>query len=197
MTPTTELLRFVLVMPNGPTKPDFLLKDLPGSGRRIDVFCRTLAACFDWAPVSWPREKIEVVAVLAHRVILTATNPETPPVGEVAWAERIQQALRGETPGFIRAREGGLSDLLDELIRQGSKIWVLLEDGRQFGDGEGPEPSSENSFMLGDHKGFDEKTQQIIEEREIPAISLGKISYLSSHCVAVVIAKMERMLTHE
>jgi tRNA pseudouridine-54 N-methylase len=72
------------MLPQAPPEGDFLLKDLPGSGKRIDILCRDLAACFDWAPVSWSKSQLEIIAVIGNKKTLTFREPkEQIPRGEV------------------------------------------------------------------------------------------------------------------
>ena len=188
------LLRFVLIFPFLEIDGQFHSKDLPGSGRRIDVLCRSLAACFDWGPTTWPKMGIQVTAILADQIAVIVDTPvEEIPRGEVSWANIIKQSLKGNPPIYVEVKEMTLVDYLDALIdAPNSKVWVLEETGTDIDEGPEMDSSFDNTILVGDHKGFDDRTKEIIADRSIYPLSLGKTSYLGSHCVAAIIRLFER-----
>ena len=190
------MLSFVQILPQVSPKGEFLLKDLPGSGKRIDVLCRDLAACFDWGPMSWSKSNLEVIAVIGNTRILKFTYPkEQLPHGEVGWASVIRDSLRGEPPTYVDVSDGTLESFIDlQLKTDDSKLWVLDEEGTSPLDRQTINPIAKNSFMLGDHKGFNSEAERTISQYDIQKISLGGKSYLSSHCLAAIISEFERMV---
>lgn len=194
--PESTMLRFVQVLPQVSPLGDFLLKDIPGSGKRIDVLCRDLAACFSWGPISWSMSDLEMIAVIGNTKILTFSDPQDQiPNGEVGWASVIRDSLREKPPNYVDVSEETLEDVIKRLNQAGdSKLWVLDEEGTSLFDIQTISPVTQNSFMLGDHKGFDSQTESTISQYNIQRISLGKKSYLSSHCLAAIISEFERMV---
>ncbi len=194
--PESTMLRFVQLLPHVSPKGDFLLKDLPGSGKRVDILCRDLAACFSWGPISWPKSDLEMIAVIANTKILTFRDPQNQiPRGEVEWASVIRESLREKPPNYIDVSEGTLEDVIKRLNQnRSSRLWVLDEQGDILFDNETVYPITHNSFMLGDHRGFDSQSESIIDQYNIQRLSLGKKSYLSSHCVATIISAFEGMV---
>jgi tRNA (pseudouridine54-N1)-methyltransferase len=190
------MLRFIQLLPNIPPTGDFLLKDLPGSGKRIDVLCRDLAACFDWGPTDWPSTQLELVAIFSNEVILSFKKPsEDMPLGETGWALIIKEALQGDPPDFIRTAEGSLESIIRDLDKPpDSLFWVLIEEGKPFNDFRIQDFGTQNSFMLGNYRGFDSQTKELISKYDMRRMSLGNTSYLSSHCVVSIISKFERMV---
>ena len=190
------MLRFIQLLPRASPKGDFLLKDLPGSGKRIDVLCRDLAACFDWGPTSWSKSYLEMIAVIGKTKILIFSDPKDRlPQGEVEWASVIRDSLRGTPPCFVDVSDGGLEDLVKKILNAGNgKLWVLEEDGTPLSSEDEVDSGVKNSFMLGDHRGFDSEAESIISQYGIQKISLGGKSYLSSHCLAAIISEFERMV---
>lgn len=187
------MLRFVQILPNASPKGDFILKDLPGSGNRIDVLCRVLAACFDWGPKFWSKSNLEVIAVISNSVILKFHNPgDQIPQGEIGWASVIRDVLQGRPHSFIDVVEGTVEDVLKQL--HDSAVWVLDEEGDDLSNFDIIHSTTQNSFMLGDHRGFDSQTVSLVSKYNLPRISLGKKSYLSSHCLAAIISEFERMV---
>jgi len=194
MQPESTMLRFVQLLPDVPHDGNFLLKDLPGSGNRIDVLCRDLAACFSWGPKTWLKENLELVAMIADSKILVFSNPvDDTPEGEVAWATIVRDSLKDNPPVFVKVAEGSTEDvILSYSSPPKSNLWVLDEAGSTFSRVLKEESVTQNSFMLGDHRGFDSHTETLVSKYSLPKVSLGKKSYLSSHCVASIISEFER-----
>ncbi len=185
-------LRFILVFQDIPVDGGFLLKDLPGSGKRIDILCRSLASCYDWAPSKNTSGHIEVVAALSNDLLLRFHSPDDcTGKGEAWWANAIKSKLIGEeSPSFISIVRLGLEEYLTNLKEEGNPIIVLDEGGKPL-DSFRRERASQYSFMLGNHEGFDDKTRKVIHKLQLPSVSLGATSYLGSHCIAMVISRFE------
>lgn len=192
----STMIRFIQVLPEVSKKGDFLLKDLPGSGKRIDVLCRELAAIFDWGPTKWPKSQLELIAVLEDSKILRFQNPkENLPNGERAWAETIKKSLKNDLEKFVDVSDGNLESIISEYNNPPhSRFWVLHENGIAISACKFDVTEAQNSFMLGDHRGFDSKTEELISKYSLRKVSLGKMSYLSSHCVVSIISELERMV---
>jgi len=184
------MLRFIQILPNVSTSGDFILKDLPGSGKRIDVLCRVLSSCFEWAPSTWKEEEIEVIAVIGDSVILRFQFPEEDlPSGEKAWAQVLKESLKGKPPEYVQLSEGNLESVIREFNNSSSSnLWLLHEEGENLNLQEIAVSGSDNSFMLGDHRGFNSQTEKLISKFALRKVSLGDISYLSRHCVAHIIS---------
>jgi tRNA (pseudouridine54-N1)-methyltransferase len=192
--PNSAMLRFIQILPNASVSGDFILKDLPGSGKRIDVLCRVLAASFEWGPYDLERSQIEVIAIIGNSVILRFGYPkENIPSGEKAWAQVIKESLKGNPPDFVLVSEGNLESVIMEINSPPkSNLWVLHEEGAQFDMSKSQNSMTENSFMLGNHRGFNSHAEELISKHALQKVSLGNTSYLSSHCVARIISEFER-----
>ena len=192
--PDSTKIRFIQLLPEASPKGDFILKDLPGSGKRIDLLCRVFSAGFDWAPNTFDKANIEIIAVIDDSIILQVQYPgENPPTGEKAWAKIIKDSLRGEPPHYVQV----INDNLESVILKfnnppKANLWVLHEDGEEVDLREAVTLATDNSFMLGDHRGFNSQTEELVSKYSLQKISLGKTSYLSSHCVALIISRFER-----
>jgi tRNA pseudouridine-54 N-methylase len=188
-------LRFILHLPGLPEDGDFLFKDLPGSGKRIDVLCRSLAACFDWGPATLDKSNLELVALIGEASCLRIKNPDIDvPRGEVWWARAIKEALSGNPPSFIAVENLSLEGVVEEVLATGESLWVLDEAGSSFDQGNVLSMDAQNSFIIGDHRGFNSEALKVFDDHSIYRIALGRTSYLTSHCVATIISMYEEMV---
>lgn len=191
--PHSTRLRFIQLLPNASITGDFVLRDLPGSGKRIDVLCRVLSASFEWGPNTLNTSKIEVIAVVGDAVILRFQYPgENLPSGERSWAQVIKDSLNDNPPNYVTGRKGNLESVILEHNTPSEYLWILHEDGEELNLQEVSNSTTDNSFMLGDHRGFNSRTEELVSKYSIRKVSLGKTSYLSSHCVARIISEFER-----
>lgn len=194
MQQDSAMLRFIQLLPQVSPKGDFILRDLPGSGKRIDVLCRDLAACFSWGPITWPKASLELIAIIADTAILTFRYPgDETPQNEVEWASVIIDSLREQPPECVTVSKGSVEEKIKEYCNPPeSTLWVLDQNGLHISEFETNQENTQNSFMLGDHRGFNSQTESLITGYALPRVSLGKKSYLSSHCVASIISEFER-----
>ena len=188
-------MRFIQLLPSVPPKADFLLRDLPGSGHRIDLLCRDLAACFEWGPTTWKRNRIELLAILQNATTLSFSHVEgRQTMGEVGWASLIQDAINLKHVNGVAVSSETLENILEQILEEEcSEVYMLHEEGAPFQEVVGCSRATQNSFMLGDHRGFDSQTEEILTSYGVKQISLGERSYLSSHCIAAIISRFERM----
>ena len=170
------------------------MKDLPGSGKRIDVLCRVLSACFEWGPSKWDKHLLELLAVIGDSIILRIQDPgQKTPTGERAWAQILKESLKGNPPEYVQVYDGNLESVIRDLNNPPTSIlWILHEEGEEINFHEKSISGTDNSFMLGDHRGFNSQTEELISKHALQKVSLGNTSYLSSHCVAHIISEFER-----
>ncbi|MGV9170629.1 MAG: hypothetical protein ACOC38_11895 [Promethearchaeia archaeon] len=191
--PISIFLRFVLTFPGISTNGEFLLRDLPGSGDRMDVLCRCLSACFGWGPTIVPTKEIELRAILSNSLTLVFSSPENPAkMGETDWARGIRDALKGNPPEYISVLDLDLEENIKDLIdNPSSHLWLLHEKGEN--SIQMWKAALQNSFILGPHKGYDSHALKVARDYGIPQLSVGPLPYLGSHCIASVITEAERM----
>lgn len=188
-------LTFILSLPELSEDGDFYLKDLPGSGKRIDILCRSLAACFDWGPSTLDKSSLEIIALVGENSCLRFNSPNTSKAkGEVWWAKAIRDGLRGNPPQFISVENLDLEGVIQEtLSNERNSLWVLDEAGMPISNGN-LSSDAQNSFIIGGHRGFDSETLKVFDDHSIYRLSLGTTSYLASHCIATLIAMYEEMI---
>jgi tRNA pseudouridine-54 N-methylase len=136
-----------------------------------------------------------LTAVIGNEIILTFRHlGKDQAKGEPQWGSIIRDALKGHLSDNVIVKHSSLHDFITELLASaGSQLWVLEEGGMSISRGIGNDGASQSSFIVGDHRGFDSGTQRVIDNCNIPSVSLGAASYLSSHCIAAVISEFERM----
>jgi len=185
---------FVIKFRKAPTDPTLInLKDLPGSGR-IDVISRVVNSAF-W--LSWNiRKDVNLHIILA--------GPPNPPVyirfeGErmkkVSPDERniacfIKKALENVidneelefNPGIFVSKKD-LDSVLEKLSKEKIPFYLLEESGVSINS---IKLVDNAVFILGDHQGFSKSDLQIIEKFRPIKVSLGKISYTTSHCIVIL-----------
>ncbi|MHA2068871.1 MAG: hypothetical protein ACXABY_31295, partial [Candidatus Thorarchaeota archaeon] len=94
---------------------------------------------------------------------------------------------------YVNTTDGSLEETIIKFHKPvESSLWVLEENGSHISTIVAKQSPTQNSFMLGDHRGFNSQTESLFSQYSLPRVSLGKKSYLSSHCVASIISEYER-----
>jgi len=170
---------------------NFKPADLSGSGRRMDLVCRCVTAAI-WLSHKL-RQDVEFIASLngpakppaAVRFFggnLRRLSPDERSVG--AWLKKALSAKRSSEWASLWNGIGYCSKsfqaLIDELADR--PIYVLHEKGQPI---EQIEFEQDPVFVLGDHLGIPKKEESYALRRG-QKISLGRMSYLASQCIAVI-----------
>ena len=183
--------RHFYVKSNAKTSPNINLRDLPGSTKRIDIIARCINSAF-WLSYGIRKN------VVFHTILHGEPNPpvyirfEGEKLRKVSPDERsiaifIGKALKKfeegkeieSTPGIFVARKT-FRELLEE---NRDKNFYLLDEGGQFIENvEIKNPF----FILGDNLDLLPEEKKMVEEYGGRKISIGRKSYLSSHCIAIL-----------
>ncbi len=99
----------------------------------------------------------------------------------------IDKALKGTRNPGIDVTDISFTDFLERM--GGRDIYLLHEDGKDI---EKAEIKDDPVFILGDHKGFGKEYLETSEKHCNDTISLGKQSYLASHCISFLNMRMDR-----
>lgn len=139
---------------------------------------------------------LEIAALIEDDTSLRFVHPgQNLPRGEVAWASVIQASLTGSEPDYVGVERLSLEDIvIRELRRENSALWALEETGTPLLETNSIDPSAQNSFIIGNHRGFDSDTLKVFDDHSIYRLSLGRISYLTSHCVVGLLSHLEEMI---
>ncbi|MBP1910797.1 tRNA (pseudouridine(54)-N(1))-methyltransferase TrmY [Thermococcus stetteri] len=188
---------FILKANTAVTSPDFSLKDLPGTGGRIDLLCRFLNSAF----------------LLSHgirkdvRVFMTLYGKPNPPKTIHFEGPRLKVRLNPDersTALILRKAFEVGKDLrepskevevlpgiyvsnmtFEDVVRKvmkDSKLYYLVEYGRPITEVEFPQNPA---FVLGDHLGLSKEDERFLEDIA-EKVRVGRKSYLASHVVSFV-----------
>jgi len=187
------MITFLIKGNKARTAPDFLLKDLPGSGGRMDVMCRCITSSL---LISHDiRKDVEVMLCL--------TGEPTPPrtirirgdlvrylsPDERSTAILLQKALRAFEPGKEKESTPGIfvsdrsfMDLVEENM---DRLVVLDEEGEDITRCEIPPGPC---FVLGDHL---EEERALLREAST-FVSVSPRVLHASHCIVLVLNRIDR-----
>jgi len=180
------------------TSPEINLKDLPGSAGRMDVVARCINSAF-WLSHDIRRN------VVFHTILHGEPSPPvyiriegdklrkvSPDERNIAIfikkaIERLKEDMEIEsTPGIFVSRKN-FEQLLEE--NKNKEFYLLDEEGEDI---ENVKIEGEPFFFLGDHMEMEEEEKEMLYKYGARVISIGKKSYLSSHCIAIINWWMDR-----
>ena len=192
--------RTFVIIGNKAATASFTLDDLSGAAGRMDLLCRAVGAAFF---ISHDMRRDVVV-------YLVLLGPPTPPrcvriagpevrnmnPDEMNIAGLIRKALSVEDidPGWSRSSPGiqvsskDLKAVIDEVApRPGLDTIYLREDGEPI---EKAQLGKDTVLLLGDHMGPTPEQEALLKGWH--TVSLGKKSYHTDHCVAVVNRELDK-----
>lgn len=174
------------------TAPTFSLRSLASTSGRLDVVLRSIMSALWWGGKL--RKDVIFYALLEGPpqpplvIEVNGTDLHKLPISELELAEIFCRLFKGEKiPGFKVYKED-----FKRLVRRlcnAYEVLYLHENGvdiRKFKFTNNP------LFILGDHEGLDLESEKFLKELKIPWISLGPISYLTSHCITIVNEELDR-----
>lgn len=189
--------RFVVVGHKAASAPGFSLKDLAGTGGRIDVLARCMPAAF--LVSHGLREDVELFTVhlgppSAPKVVrmrsgqLRHLNPD-----ERTTALLLEKALGAFTTGPVwQESTPGISVAVlsfDELLATLPDPIIVLDEQ---GDA-GADLPRDASFVLGDHLGLTPEELAALEKRGARRVSLGPVSLQADQCIVVLHNALDRL----
>ncbi|MFP4232751.1 MAG: tRNA (pseudouridine(54)-N(1))-methyltransferase TrmY [Candidatus Aenigmatarchaeota archaeon] len=191
---------FIMYSRKGVTSPDFTLKDLPGSGGRMDLNARCVISAL-WLSRDLRRDS---------RIVFSLNGPDDSPLAmafdgkdleRVTPDERnigiwIKKALKRkeevgedwkEVHSGIYLSKKSFQDLMRD--RKDRNLYVLHESGEDIRSSEIKE---DPVFVLGDHIGLPKKEEGFVERFSADKISLGPESYFSTQSIVLVQNELDR-----
>jgi len=184
------IFRHFYVKSHGVTEPEKInLKDVPGSSGRLDVVARCINAAL-WLSGDIRRN------VVFHTVLHGGEQPvyiriEGEKLRKVSPDERsislfLKKALERmdsmeETSPGIFVYRRSFKEVVEE--NEDKKFYLLDERGEPI---DNIKFEGTPFFFLGDNRDLTDEEKKFLVDKGARKISLGSISYLSSHCIAVV-----------
>ena len=174
------------------TSPEINLKDLPGSSGRMDVVARCINAAF-WLSHDIRRD------VVFHTILHGEPSPPvyiriegdklrkvSPDERNIAIfikkaLERLKEGMEIESTPCIFVSRKNFEQLLEE--NKDKEFYLLDEEGEDI---ENVEIKDEPFFFLGDYVDMEEEEKNMLYKYGAKAVSIGRKSYLSSHCITII-----------
>lgn len=209
------MTRTFVLLSHAVTSPSFLLRDLPGSGRRMDVVCRGVQAAlflshgvredavflavlhgpprtpatlrFEGAALRKVHPDERVLAIFVQKALeaLEGAERRARAPGAIPADDAAPSAWVGSTPG-VSARRLGLAAALDEL---GGPVVCLREGGEDVRGSDLPEGGV---YVFGDYLDPEPAWEAELASRRALAVSVGPRSLFASHAMVLVHNELDR-----
>lgn len=195
------MTRTFIIIGNKASTGPFTLDDLAGAAGRMDLLCRAVGAAF-FLSHDMRRD------VIVYLVLLGPPNPPrcvriagphirnmNPDERNIAGLIRKALAVEDIDTGWCRSSPGidvtskDLRTLLEEVVPvPGPSTVYLREDGEPI---EKASLEKDLIFLLGDHMGPTPEQEALLTGWR--TLSLGKKSYHTDHCIAVVNHELDKI----
>ncbi len=181
---------FLLKASTAHTAPDFDLRQVASTSGRLDIICRCIQAAF--IGPTGTRPDVEFKAILEGQprpplaLKLSSNQLRDLPPDEEAIASWIFNAMQSDSGsnGIALSRES-FEKAVRSLRSSEKTLFYLHEEGDDL-ESLNSRGFSEVGFILGDQTGLDVPSEKFLDGLEIPRVSIGPRSYLSSSCIVFV-----------
>jgi|GEM_PF-4978151 len=163
------------------------LRDLAGSGRRLDVACRCILASLRGRN-GIIRKNINVYLVIGKGEVLSL-NVENNDLKIVPDSELEIARLLLKEPKLIKILPyKGLCSFIDTLINQEYRVIVLHEKGKTWRKmlKNGILQERRIAFVIGGPYGIPKEEENELRAMKLDMLSLGRKRYLASECIAIL-----------
>lgn len=190
-------IAFLLKASQAATSPIFSPRSLASLGGRMDLVARSIIAAFSAG--SELRRKTAFLAVLEGPprppILLVARGDRLgrAPSSELEVGELILRAFNQEVEGLKLAYGISFEKIVKGICKRvGSRHIAYLERWGKDVRSPHADLTKHRVFILGDHRGLDRKSKEFLAALGIRSYSLGPLSYLTSHCITLVLEEFER-----
>ena len=196
---------FIMYSRKGATSSDFNLKDLPGSGGRMDLNARCVISAL-WLSRDMRRDSRMVfslngppeapLAMAFDGKELERVTPDERNIG--LWIKKVLDRKEEIGDEWKEVHDGiylskkSFQDLIKE--RSERNLYVLHESGEDI---RSVDIKEDPVFVLGDHIGLPKKEEEFVERFGGTKISLGPESYFSTHSITLVQNELDRGRTQQ
>jgi tRNA pseudouridine-54 N-methylase len=189
---TLRSLFFVIDATEAQVDSSVSLKDVIGTGHRLDVICRDLVAAFWWG--SRLERNMTVFVAFKHQPTLQVDGLELleplVPKTELGFARLLKEIYVNDAhiPGISKINQT-IVEIIRDLQKKGVQVWWLEEGGQDLRE-VSLRPQIPMVYILGDHRGVSEEfTAQFGET--LPRLSLSPRSYLGSTCIQIILGRQD------
>ncbi len=192
---------FIIYSNKGVTTSDFHIKDLPGSGGRMDLMARSIISAL-WLSHDMRRNtKIYInlngepeppITVTFNGKNLRKASPNEREIG--IWIKKALKRKKDlkneewlETHSGIQISRKSFEDLIEK--RRNKNIYILKEDGEDIRKKDVKEDSV---YILGDNVGLPERVTEYLNDYETQKISLGPNSYFTTQSITLIQNELDR-----
>ena len=157
---------------------------------RKDLIARCITSAI-WVSHGLRDAKIHIVtgAGTPPKVITFDPNIRLISPGERSIIGWIDKVMKGWNNPGITIVEKSFQQLIKEKAEEGKQLFLVHEKGSDIAKTAMPE---ESVFVLGDHIGLPRAEEKFVQRFKAKKLSLGKKSYLASHCIAFINMTMDR-----
>jgi len=184
------IFRHFYVKSHGVTEPEKInLKDVPGSSGRLDVVARCINAAL-WLSGDIRRNVVfhtglhggeQPVYIRIEGEKLRKVSPDERSISLfLKKALERMDSMEETSPGIFVYRRS-FKEVVEE--NEDKKFYLLDERGEPI---DNIKFEGTPFFFLGDNRDLTDEEKKFLVDKGARKISLGSISYLSSHCIAVV-----------
>jgi len=200
---------FLIVLHRARTDPNFKLEDLPGSGGRMDIFCRFIVSSLltshgirrdtvVYGVLLGPPNPPVAIKVLGDTV--RYLNPDERSTGALIRNALFKmKRLSYNADSWMRSSPGvmfkraGLKDILEELTNENFNIYYLKEDGEDIRTANVFLPAA---FVISDNVDLTNDEEELVLGYSSGVLSLGPLSLYSEHCVVIIHNELDRRYSH-
>ena len=110
------------------------------------------------------------------------------------FAKTLFTNLKGESQNGVFIQKENFRNIVNFFLQRlkRNQIVYLHEKGVDIRRITKSRPRDSKVFIVGDHKGIDKKDERWLVTKEISMVSIGPISYLSSHSITIVLEEIFR-----
>lgn len=115
-------------------------------------------------------------------------------ISEKDVGEIILKALKGESQNGVFIQKESFRNIVNFFLQRLKRKQIVYLHEKGVDIRRIPISRLRNSkvFILGDHKGIDKKDERWLVTKDISTVSIGPISYLSSHSITMVLEEIFR-----
>ncbi len=185
-----QSLFFVIDATEAQVDSSVSLKDVIGTGHRLDVICRDLVAAFWWGDRLV--RNVIVFVTFKHQPVLKVDGTQLleplVPRTELGFARLLKEIYVNDAhiPGICKINQT-IAEIIRDLQKTGIEVWWLEEGGQDLRE-VSLRPQIPMAYIIGDHRGVSKEFTAEFAGT-LPRLSLSPKSYLGSTCIQIILGR--------